>query len=162
MHVIIQAGGKGTRLEALTRNRPKCLVPVKNKPLIFWTFQAFKNSDFTVICDYKIDVVNKYIFTFGTEYNIKVIPANGEGTVSGISDAVSSFDDDAPICIVWCDLLFGIDFSLPEYITTETLEDNYIGLSGSFPCRWSFVDSKFVPSASSSMGVAGFFIFKNN
>ena len=31
MHVIIQAGGKGTRLESLTRNRPKCLVPVDNR-----------------------------------------------------------------------------------------------------------------------------------
>lgn len=35
MHVIIQAGGKGTRLESLTRNRPKCLVPVDNRPMIF-------------------------------------------------------------------------------------------------------------------------------
>ena len=34
MHVIIQAGGKGTRLESLTRNRPKCLVPVDNRPMI--------------------------------------------------------------------------------------------------------------------------------
>lgn len=43
MHVIIQAGGKGTRLEGLTRNRPKCLVPVNNRPLIFWAFEAFKD-----------------------------------------------------------------------------------------------------------------------
>ena len=52
MHVIIQAGGKGTRLESLTRNRPKCLVPVDNRPMIFWTFEAFKGADFSVICDY--------------------------------------------------------------------------------------------------------------
>ena len=45
MHVIIQAGGKGTRLESLTRNRPKCLVPVDNRPMIFWTFEAFKGAD---------------------------------------------------------------------------------------------------------------------
>ena len=49
MHVIIQAGGKGTRLESLTRNRPKCLVPVDNRPMIFWTFEAFKGADFSVI-----------------------------------------------------------------------------------------------------------------
>ena len=31
--IIVQAGGKGTRLEGLTRNKPKCLVPVNNLPI---------------------------------------------------------------------------------------------------------------------------------
>ena len=38
MKIIIQAGGKGTRLEGLTRNKPKCLVPVNNLPIIFYKF----------------------------------------------------------------------------------------------------------------------------
>ena len=55
MHVIIQAGGKGTRLESLTRNRPKCLVPVDNRPMIFWTFEAFKGADFSaVFCENRL------------------------------------------------------------------------------------------------------------
>ena len=35
MKGIILAGGKGTRLEGLTRNKPKCIVPVDNLPIIF-------------------------------------------------------------------------------------------------------------------------------
>ena len=42
--IIIQAGGKGTRLEGLTRNKPKCLVPVNNLPIIFYAFQKFSFS----------------------------------------------------------------------------------------------------------------------
>ena len=30
MKIIIQAGGKGTRLEGLTRNKPKCFISVNN------------------------------------------------------------------------------------------------------------------------------------
>ena len=41
MKIIIQAGGKGTRLEGLTRNKPKCLVPVNNLPIIFYAFQWY-------------------------------------------------------------------------------------------------------------------------
>lgn len=70
MHVIIQAGGKGTRLESLTRNRPKCLVPVDNRPMIFWTFEAFKGADFSVICDYKADVLERYLAAFGAQYSV--------------------------------------------------------------------------------------------
>ena len=34
-YIIVQAGGKGTRMEKLTRNKPKALVPVKNRPMLF-------------------------------------------------------------------------------------------------------------------------------
>ena len=37
-YIIVQAGGKGTRLEHLTLNKPKCLVPIQNKPMIFHLF----------------------------------------------------------------------------------------------------------------------------
>lgn len=67
MHVIIQAGGKGTRLEGLTRNRPKCIVPVNNRPMIFWAFEAFKNANITVICDYKKEELTRYLATFGSQ-----------------------------------------------------------------------------------------------
>lgn len=75
MKIIIQAGGKGTRLEGLTRNKPKCLVPVNNLPIIFYAFQKFKNAEFTIIADYKIDVLEKYLNTFGTEYKFSIIKA---------------------------------------------------------------------------------------
>ena len=59
MKIIIQAGGKGTRLEGLTRNKPKCLVPVNNLPIIFYAFQKFKDAEFTIIADYKTDVLQR-------------------------------------------------------------------------------------------------------
>lgn len=34
-HIIVQAGGKGTRMEYLTKNKPKALVPVDNLPMLF-------------------------------------------------------------------------------------------------------------------------------
>ena len=60
MKIIIQAGGKGTRLEHLTYNRPKCLVPVHNRPMIFHLFNKYKDAEFVVIGDYKYDVLEKY------------------------------------------------------------------------------------------------------
>lgn len=34
-YIIVQAGGKGTRMESLTANKPKALVPIDNLPMIF-------------------------------------------------------------------------------------------------------------------------------
>lgn len=161
MHVIVQAGGKGTRLEGLTRNRPKCLVPVNNKPLIFWAFEAFKNHDLKVICDYKSDVLIRYLDAWGKHFNAQVVPAGGTGTASGIANAIAGINDNDPIVVLWCDLLLNENFEIPSFILDAPLTDNYIGLSNTFPCRWSFVDSEFKHEASSETGVAGFFVFKN-
>lgn len=161
MHIIIQAGGKGTRLEALTKNRPKCLVPVNNRPLIFWAFDAFKKHDIKVICDYKQEALTRYLEAFGQQYKVKVISAKGSGTISGISQALKEIPENEPIIVLWCDLLFEKNWTLPASLNKDTLQKNYIGLSGTFPCRWSFEKGIFKEQTSSSTGVAGFFVFKN-
>lgn len=62
-NIIVQAGGKGTRLEGLTKNKPKCLVPYDNLPLIFHLFKKFPKAKFTIIADYKVEVL-KNTLTF--------------------------------------------------------------------------------------------------
>ncbi|MBR0061491.1 MAG: NTP transferase domain-containing protein [Selenomonadaceae bacterium] len=63
-YVVVQAGGKGSRMERLTRNKPKALVPVNNLPMIFHLFKKFSDKKFIVIGDYKFDVLKKYLYTF--------------------------------------------------------------------------------------------------
>ena len=86
--IIIQAGGRGTRLEGLTRNKPKCLVPVNNLPIIFYAFKKFKDAEFTIITDYKADVLEKYLNAFGAEYCYQIIKENKKGNISGIKEDI--------------------------------------------------------------------------
>ena len=53
MQIVIQAGGKGTRLEKYTRNKPKCMVSVNNRPMLFYIFEKFPQAEFHIICDYR-------------------------------------------------------------------------------------------------------------
>ena len=55
-HIIVQAGGKGSRMERLTRNKPKALVPVNNLPMIFHLFKKFSDKNFIIIGDYKFGI----------------------------------------------------------------------------------------------------------
>ena len=56
-YIIVQAGGRGSRLETLTTNKPKALVPVDNKPMIFHLFNKYPKAKFNIISDYKKDVL---------------------------------------------------------------------------------------------------------
>ena len=63
-YIIVQAGGKGSRMERLTRNKPKALVPVNNLPMIFHLFKKFPDKKFVIIGDYKFDVLERYLNSF--------------------------------------------------------------------------------------------------
>jgi len=154
--IIIQAGGKGSRLEALTLNKPKCLVSVNNLPIIFYLFNKFPDKEFYIIADYKIDVLKKYLGIFAKEYKYKIIKAQNEGTVSGICDALEYFSENENVLILWCDLILDekIEFN-------KEINDNYIGISKKFECRWSFENNLFKKTPSKEHGVAGLYLFKN-
>ncbi len=56
-YIIVQAGGKGTRLGYLTKNKPKAITPVDNLPMLFYLFRKYPKKKFIIIADYKKDVI---------------------------------------------------------------------------------------------------------
>ena len=153
-YIVVQAGGKGTRLGKLTKNKPKALVSIDNLPMIFHLFQRFSDCKFVVITDYLGDVFNRYLEAFCNAKYVSV-SANGTGTSSGIKKAMSFIPDNTPFMLIWSDLILGDDFKYPEN------PGNYVGLSESFECRWSYCEGRFLEEASVDSGVAGLFIFRD-
>ncbi|MDR3234160.1 MAG: NTP transferase domain-containing protein [Planctomycetaceae bacterium] len=153
MQIIIQAGGKGTRLEGLTRNKPKCLVPVNNLPILFYILRQFKEADFTIIADYKADVLSKYLACFGKDYRYKIVTPRGQGTIAGIKEALQPLAENEPFMLIWSDLMLAENFTIPD------VPGNYIGIAGDFECRWAYRAGQFIREASKTDGVAGLFIF---
>ena len=127
--VIIQAGGRGTRLETLTRNRPKCLVPVDGKPLLLHTFDAFPGASFTIIVDYRGEVVRRYLDAFPPGVPVRIVEADGDGTCGGIAKAAAGLEQDKPVRVTWCDLL------LPDRIGNLMISVPQIYTTTEFPCR---------------------------
>lgn len=155
-YVIVQAGGKGSRLETLTSNKPKALVPVGNLPMVFHLFKKYPKAKFIIIGDYKFDVLKRYLQTFAKDIDFEVIKAVGKGTCSGISSALERIPENKAFMLIWCDLILSSSEVIPSNI-----ENNFIGISKDFRCRWSFKDGRFLESPSSEHGVAGMFLFKN-
>lgn len=154
-YIIVQAGGKGTRMEKLTRNKPKALVPVNNLPMILHLFYKYPEKKFIVIGDYKYDVLEKYLDAFA-HVDYKLVCATGHcGTCAGMAEAISYVPENREVMIIWCDLV------LPEDFTILESDNNVIGLSGDFPCRWKYENNVFSEERSTKYGVAGYFVFRD-
>lgn len=153
-YIIVQAGGKGTRMSYLTWNKPKCLVPVNNLPMIFHLFKKYPDKKFIIIGDYLYDVLEKYLAVFAEIKYIMIDARGAQGTCAGIRGALNKIPNKKSFMIIWSDLILSEAFDFPDK------ENNYVGLSGDFPCRWKFENNIFQEEASIKKGVAGLFLFK--
>lgn len=155
-YIVVQAGGKGTRMQHLTRNKPKALVPINNLPMIFHLFKKYPESKFIIIGDYKCDVLEKYLAAFA-EVDYTVVNANGKkGICAGLKQAIDKVPDGRAFMLIWSDLILNKDFDISDISI-----GNYVGLSVGFECRWRYENGSFSEVPSDKCGVAGMFIFEN-
>jgi hypothetical protein len=153
-HIVVQAGGRGSRLRHHTWNKPKCLVSVNGKPMLYHLFERFKGSRFTVIGDYAFDQLEKYLTVNPPGVTYTLVRAAGSGTCAGIAQALTGIEPDAPLVIVWSDLIVGDlpawpDGQRPVVCTTDA-----------FTCRWSVGDDgRISETLSSTRGIPGLFHF---
>lgn len=152
LYIIVQGGGQGTRLQHLTKNKPKCLVSVRGKPILYHLFDTFPKAKFIVIGDHLYDVLAQYLLTCPPDVEASLIKATGTGTAAGIADAIGLVPIGSPFLICWSDLLImhldiPTDATLPVVYTTDK-----------FSCRWSVNQlDALEETASSERGVMGAF-----
>ncbi|MDO5846492.1 MAG: sugar phosphate nucleotidyltransferase [Methanocorpusculum sp.] len=77
VQALILAGGEGTRLRPLTKNRPKVLLPVGNKPILGYVLDAVVKAgirDITVVVGYQKEQVMKFLNTYPLDVNVVIQP----------------------------------------------------------------------------------------
>lgn len=97
MPVVINAGGKGTRLDPFTRVLPKPLIPVGDLPiieLIMKEYQTYSCNDFHIIVNYKRGLMKAYFHDCDSQYNITWYDEEKPlGTGGGLSLLRDKFTD---------------------------------------------------------------------
>jgi len=156
MNIIVQAGGRGSRLRHHTWNKPKCLVSVRGKPILYHLFDRFPDAKFYVIGDYLYDQLDKYIVSNDPGVNVTLVRAEGTGTASGIAQAAEHCDPAEPVMLIWSDIIVH-DFDYPIDLASCT-----VYTTDAFACRWSY-DGQWglVEQTSHTYGIPGIFHFEN-
>ena len=94
--VVINAGGRGTRLEPFTKVLPKPLIPVGELPiveLIMKEYETYSCDEFHIIVNYKRELIKAYFAENENNYNITWYDEEKPlGTGGGLSLLRGKFD----------------------------------------------------------------------
>jgi GTP:adenosylcobinamide-phosphate guanylyltransferase len=152
LKIIVQAGGRGSRLRHHTWNKPKCLVSVNGKPLLYHLFDKFPNSEFIIIGDYLFDQLESYLNINPPLNKFTLIKTDKKGTASGISEALQLVDSEDSVLITWSDLII---HDLPKLTNTKI---PVVITTTAIICRWT-IDDGVMKETPGALGIPGIFYF---
>ena len=111
--VVIMAGGKGTRLDPITKVFPKPLVPIKNKTAIeciIDSFLKFNIKNFYFTLNYKPELIKAYFKNIKKNYKINYLEEKKPlGTAGSLAKIKTRFKDN--FFLTNCDVIFNFDYN---------------------------------------------------
>ena len=117
MKAVIMAGGFGTRIQPLTSNMPKPMIPLANRPIMIHIVELLKKhgiTDLVMLLYHQPDVIKNF-FRDGADFGVKityVIPMQDMGTAGAVKCAEEYLDE--RFMVISGDLL--TDFNLKKVI----------------------------------------------
>ena len=115
MKAVVMAGGLGSRLHPLTAKRPKPMVPLVNKPVLFHILSLLKHHNITevvITVKHLAHHIQEY-FGDGSKMGMHIRYAMEEsplGTAGGVKNA-EWFLDKEPFLVISSDIVTDIDLS---------------------------------------------------
>ncbi len=112
MKGICLAGGLGTRLDPLTRVTNKCLLPVYDRPMIYWPISTLVRSgieDILLVCGGNAAGEFLRILGNGEDFGLKKLNYAYQSEPRGIADALRMAEEwagDESIAVILADNIF--------------------------------------------------------
>ncbi|MFH1576683.1 MAG: sugar phosphate nucleotidyltransferase [Candidatus Margulisiibacteriota bacterium] len=111
---VILCGGPGTRLNPVTKDLPKSLVPVNGRPILYYIIEYWRRftDDFVFVVNYKKEDIIKYVV--GLPINAEFIKESSQpkGIANALTLAENSVGDH--FTLVLGDCLCQGEFVFPE------------------------------------------------
>jgi glucose-1-phosphate cytidylyltransferase len=142
MKVIILAGGRGTRISEESSIKPKPMVLIRNKPLLWHIMNIYSEqgfNDFVVATGYKGEVINNWVQTIKENWSVQTFDTGIDTQTGGrIKRCINHFKEDNYL-VTYGDGLGNID--LDKLISQHSATSGLVTLTAVRPpARFGYVD----------------------
>ena len=108
MKAVILAGGLGTRIYEETKSKPKPMIKIGNKPILWHIMKIYSHygiNDFVVCCGYKSNVIKEYFKENKIPWEVKLVDTGLKTMTGGRLKKVEKYLDKDTFCFTYGDTL---------------------------------------------------------
>ncbi len=172
MKCVILAGGLGTRISEETYNKPKPMVEIDGKPILWHLMKIFSNygvHDFIICCGYKKEIIQNYVQTLDESWQINAVDTGENTMTGGRLKRVEKLLNDETFCFTYGDTLN--DLNIAKLIEFHKSKNNIATVTACQPPEkygiLEIEDSKVIefkekPINEGKWVNGGFFILESN
>lgn len=125
LHAVVMAGGLGSRLGELTRNVPKPMLPLGDRPILEWILDGLRLSGIqhvTVTTHFQAHVIREH-FGDGRRFDVEIDYVHEERP-RGTAGSLRRFQDsEVPLLVMNGDILTKVDFRAMDRFHRENSAD---------------------------------------
>ncbi len=117
MEVVILAGGLGTRISEETKFRPKPMIEIGGKPILWHImkrYSLFDIKDFIICTGYKKEKILEFFENkenFSEEWNVKIVDTGLETMTGGRLKRIKEYCSEKTFCLTYGDTLNDLNIS---------------------------------------------------
>tara|TARA_B110000495_G_scaffold201456_1_gene218940 strand:- start:1789 stop:2493 length:705 start_codon:yes stop_codon:yes gene_type:complete len=108
MKAVILAGGLGTRISEETKTKPKPMIKIGNKPILWHImkcYAAYGINEFIICCGYKGNIIKDYFKKNKTPWELKLVNTGLKTMTGGRLKKVEKYLDNDTFCFTYGDTL---------------------------------------------------------
>ena len=114
MKAVILAGGYGTRISEESSLKPKPMIEIGGKPILWHILKIYSNYDineFIICCGYKANKIKEYFDRSDSEsWNVQLVDTGLDTMTGGRLKRIQDYVDDT-FCVTYGDGLSNIDIN---------------------------------------------------
>ena len=108
MKVVILAGGYGTRLSEETHLKPKPMVEIGGKPILWHIMKIYSHygiNEFVICCGYKAELIREYVQKLDEPWTITPVDTGINTMTGGRLKLVKKYVENETFCFTYGDTL---------------------------------------------------------
>ena len=106
MKAVILAGGRGTRLVEETKSKPKPMIEIGGKPILWHIMKIFSHyniNEFVICCGYKGEIIKEYFENISEKWNIELVETGLDTMTGGRIKRIEKYIPDEKFFLLYGD-----------------------------------------------------------
>jgi len=134
MKAVILAGGRGTRLSEETQMRPKPMLKIGEKPVLWHIMKIFSHyniNDFVICCGYKGEIIKEYFENISEKWNIDLVDTGLDTMTGGRIKRIQKYIDNKRFFLLYGDDLKSVN--IPELLNFHIKNKKLVTVTAAQP-----------------------------